>query len=64
MNDVSEKFKRTGGVLICNDAKGIMPTEVGTPVVSWVDSQNQGVRIYCSPDVMQKLIDPDHLSEW
>jgi hypothetical protein len=62
--DVSTEFKRTGGVLVCNDMVGKMPTDVGTPVISWLNPDNQGIRIYCSPDLLDKLNDKDHLKEW
>jgi hypothetical protein len=62
--DISTTYRRTGGVLICNNAEGVMPTDVGTPVVQWINSQNQGIRIYCSPDVVNKLRDQEHLQAW
>ncbi|MGD0390431.1 MAG: hypothetical protein ABSC42_15920, partial [Tepidisphaeraceae bacterium] len=40
--DISAAFKRTGGVLVCDDGEGAMPTDVGTPVVRWVNSRGQG----------------------
>jgi hypothetical protein len=64
INDVAGEFKRTGGVLVCNDDDGAMPTDVGTPVVQWINSQARGVRIYCSPDVLPKLLDSEHLQAW
>lgn len=62
--DIGAQFKKTGGVLICNDADGSMPTDVGTPVVQWVNRHGRGVRIYCSPDVVEHLRDAAHLEEW
>jgi hypothetical protein len=62
--DVVEDFKRTGGVIVCDDQEGIMPTDLGTPVVQWLSSSGRGVRIYCSPDMMDKLIDREHLGDW
>ena len=62
--DLAAEFKKTGGVLICNDADGNMPTNVGTPVVQWLNRHGRGVRIYCSADVMAQLKDPDRLAEW
>jgi hypothetical protein len=64
VKDISAAYHGSGGVLICNDVEGQMPTDVGTPVVQWLNSQGQGIRIYCSPDILPRLIDTQHLQEW
>ncbi len=64
VKDISAEFKRTGGILVCNDADGVMPSDVGTPIAQWLDYQGLGVRIYCSPDVFKQLKDRQDLRDW
>jgi hypothetical protein len=64
VKDVSAEFKRTGGVLICDDFQGIMPTDVGPPVAQWLDAYGKGIRIYVSPDVAGSLKDKENVAAW
>lgn len=62
--DIGTEFRKTGGVLIRNDGEGKTLTDVGSPVVQWVNRYGRGVRIYCSADVLAQLKDADHLADW
>jgi len=64
LKDVATDFNHTGGVLICNDQAGPMPTGLGSPVVQWLNSTGQGIRIYCSGDVLQQLLDRENIRQW
>jgi hypothetical protein len=46
-------LQRTGGVLVWRF--GDPPANAGKPVVQWVNSKGQGVRVYCSPDLRARL---------
>jgi len=64
VQDVSADFHRTGGVVVCDDAVGTMPADLGQPAVQWVNSDGNGVRVYCSPDVLARLLEPENLNAW
>jgi hypothetical protein len=64
VSEVSAAFKATGGVIICYDANGVMPTDLGTPSIEWVNGEGRGCRIYCSPDMSSRLKDPQDLGAW
>ena len=64
IEDVPAEFKRTGGILVTNHASGALLTDVGTPVIQWINSEGDGMRVYCSPDVLERLKDRENLDTW
>jgi hypothetical protein len=64
VREVASEYRKTGGVLICDDVYAPMPTGMGQPVAQWVGSRGGGVRVYCSPDVLERLKDPQNLAAW
>jgi hypothetical protein len=64
VDDIGKIFQQTGGVLVYHFGLGDAPLGLGQPTVQWLGASNTGCQIFCSPDVLARLKDPEHLADW
>lgn len=64
IQDLTNDFAKSGGVLVFFDGLNPVPTNLGEPVVQRLNADGHGVRIWCSADLRAKLLDQDHLDDW
>ena len=54
-DEVGGEFKKTGGVVLWQTRSGGMPPRLGEPFKKWVNHEGEGVLIFVSPDLQEKL---------